>query len=63
METIPHGFEASTTAQRLHTAPSSDPGFQPTSQIWTGQCGGNGMMTDPYAHPQHMKVAKHLIYV
>ena len=30
-ETIPYGFEASTTAQRLHTAPapSSDPGFQP----------------------------------
>ena len=26
--TIPHGFEASTTAQRLHTAPSSDTGFQ-----------------------------------
>ena len=32
--TIPHGFGASTTAQRLLSAPSSDPGFQPTSQIW-----------------------------
>jgi hypothetical protein len=61
--TIPHGFEASTTAQRLHTAPSSDPGFQPTSQIWTSKCGGNGIMTDPYPHPQHMKVVKHLVYV
>ena len=63
--TIPHGFEAPTTAQRLHTAPapSSDPGFQLTSQIQTNTCGGNGIMTDPYPHPQHMKVVKHLVYV
>jgi hypothetical protein len=48
----------------LLRAPSSDSGFQPTSQIWTGQCGCNDMMmmTDPYAHPQHMKVVKHLLY-
>jgi hypothetical protein len=61
---IPHGFGASTTAQRLLSAPSSsDPGFQLTSQIWTNKCGGNVMMTDPYPHPKHMKVIKHLIYV
>jgi hypothetical protein len=31
---IPHGFGASTNAPGLHIPPSSDPGFQPTSQIW-----------------------------
>ena len=61
-KSIPHGFGASITAQTLHSAPSSDSGFQPTSQIWTGQCGVNGTMTDPYPHPQHMKVVKHLLY-
>ena len=61
--TIPHGFGASTTAQRLLSAPSSDPGFRPTCQIWTGKCGGNGMMMDPYPHPQQMKVVNHLAYV
>ncbi len=25
--------------------------------------GGNGMMTDPYPHPQHLKVVNHVIYV
>ena len=34
----------------------SDPGFQPTSQIRAVMCGGNGMMTDPYALPLHMSV-------
>ena len=63
VKSIPHGFGAPTTAQTLHSAPSSDAGFQPTSQIWTGQCGVNGMITDPYPHPQHMKVVKHLVYV
>ena len=69
VKSIPHGFGAPTTAQRLHSAPSSDPGFQPTFKSLTHQCGGdgngngNGMMTDPYPHPQHMKVVKHLSYV
>jgi hypothetical protein len=42
---------------------SSDSGFQPTYQILTGKCDGNGMMTDLYPHPQHMKVVNHLLYV
>jgi hypothetical protein len=64
-ETIPHGFGASTTAQRLHLAPRprSDPRFHLTSQILIYMSCGNGMMTDPYPHPQHMKVVKHLVYV
>jgi hypothetical protein len=48
----------STTAQGHHSAPSSDPGFQLISQIVTNKCDGNGMMMDPYPHPQHMKVVK-----
>ena len=61
--TIPCGFGASTTAQGLHSAPSSDQGFRYTSQIWTNQCGGKGMVMDPYPLPQHMKVVKQLSYV
>ena len=38
--TIPHGFGASTTAKRLHSAPSSDLVSQPTSPICTGNSGG-----------------------
>ena len=53
---IPHGLGASTNAQGLHIPPSSDPGFQPTSQIWTEKSGGNGLRMDPYPHPLHMKV-------
>jgi hypothetical protein len=63
MEIIPCGFGASTTAQRLHSAPSSDPGFCLTFQIWADKYGYTSMMTDPYPHPQHMKFAKHLVYV
>ena len=44
-------------------APDKDPGFWLTSQIWANRCGGNGMMMDPYPHPQHMKVVNHLSYV
>ena len=62
MGTIPCGLGTSTNARGLYLVPSSNPGFQPTSQIWTGQCGGDGTMTDPYPHPQHMKVVKHLSY-
>jgi hypothetical protein len=60
---IPHGFGASTNAQWLHIPPSSDPGFQPTSQIWADKLGSNGMMIDPHPLPQHMKVVKCLVYV
>ena len=35
---------------------------QLTSQIWANKCGSNGMMTDPYSHPQHMKVVNHFVY-
>ena len=51
------------SAQGLHSTPTNDPGFQPTSQIWANKCGGSCMMMDPYPHPQHMKVIKHLSYV
>ena len=128
--TIPHGFGAWIAAQRqrLHSAPSSDPGYQLTSQILTSKCDSiwhgdgsispstayegcqtpviclewmqepfhmglepqpshkgkgfiqhqagtrdvksgpasvmvYGMMTDPYPHPQHMKVVKHVVYI
>jgi hypothetical protein len=63
VETISCGFEASTTEQCLHLVPSSDPGFLLISQIQTNKSGGDGMMMDPYAYPQHMKVVKHLSYV
>ena len=63
MGCIPHGFGASTNAQGLHPAPSSDSGFQPTYQILTGKCDGNSLMMNPYLHPQHMKVVKHMLYV
>ena len=29
----------------------------------TNKCDGNNMMTDPYPHPQHMKVVNHHLYV
>ena len=63
MEIIPCGFGASTTAQGLQSAPSSDQGFQLTFQIWASKSGDNGMMTDPYPHPQQMKAFEHLVYV
>ena len=47
----------------VHLVPSSDQGFQLTSQIWADMCGGYGMMMDPYPHPQHLKVVKPLSYV
>jgi hypothetical protein len=28
---------------------------QISAEIWTGKCGGNGMMMDTYSHPLHMK--------
>jgi hypothetical protein len=40
VKTIPCGFGASTTAQTLHSAPSSDLGFQPTSKIGADMCCG-----------------------
>jgi hypothetical protein len=65
VETISCGFEASITEQWLHLAPSSDSdqAFLLISRIQTNKCGGIGMMMVPYAHPQHMKVVKHLSYV
>jgi hypothetical protein len=64
MEIIPCGFGASTTAQRLHSAPSSHPGFRLRMfQIWADKYGYTSMMTVPYPHPQHVKVGKHLVYV
>ena len=63
MGTIPRGFQALTTAQCLHSAPSSDQGFELASQIWINQLIGNGMMMDLYPHPQHMKVVNHFSYV
>ena len=36
---------------------------QLTSQIWANKFGSNGMMTDPYSHPQHMKVVNHFVYI
>ena len=34
---------------------------QLTSQIWASKCGGNGIMSDPYPHPQHMKIVNDLM--
>ena len=51
---IPRWVRASTAAQEWHPLqPSSDAGFQLTSQIWVITCSdnGNGMMMDLYAHP------------
>ena len=52
---------ASTTAQGLYPAPSIDSAFHLTSQILTNKCDGNGMMTDPYPHLQHVKVMNSLL--
>ena len=62
---IPHGFGASNTAKGLHwhqqLAVTQD--FSLLSLIWMDKVDANGMMTNPYPHPQHMKCAKHLSYV
>ena len=34
-----------------------------TSKTWSDKSHGNGVMMDPYAHSQHMKLPKHLWYV
>jgi len=34
----------------------------PISGIWADKCGGNGMKTDPYPHPQHIKFISHHLY-
>jgi hypothetical protein len=31
--------------------------------IWASKNGGNGMMMNPYPHPQHRKVVNHFVYV
>ena len=38
-------------------------GFRLISQIWDSTCRENEVVMDPYAHPLHMKVVKHLVYV
>ena len=63
MGSIPCGFGASAIIQRYYLVTSSDPGIQPTSKIGANKYWGNGMMADPYPHPQHMKVVNHLVYV
>jgi hypothetical protein len=46
--------------QYCRISANSTAGFQPTSHIWwANTLGGNGMMMDSYAYPQHMKVVKH----
>ena len=64
---ISHGFEAPTTAQWLHSASSSDPGFLLTFvsifELTTVGGNGNSMMMDPCPHPQHMKDVKCLVYI
>ena len=36
--------------------------FSQFSQIWGNICGGDNVSVQPYAHPQQMKVLKHLTY-
>jgi hypothetical protein len=63
MEIIPCGLGASITDLRLHLAPSSGQGSCLTFQIWANKYGYTSMMTVPYPHPQHMKVAKGFVVV
>jgi hypothetical protein len=60
--TIPGGSQASTTAQWCHLPPNSKPGLWLESQIWANNCGGNSMVMDPSAHPQHMNIVKRLVH-
>jgi hypothetical protein len=62
LEAIPCGSQASTTAHWNGLQPSFKTGFWSISQIWTNKCDGNGMVMDPYAHPQQMNAFKHLVY-
>ena len=54
---------ASITAFRHHLLPGSNPEFSPTSKSLVGMSSCNVVRTHPYAHPQHMKVVKHFVYV
>ena len=57
------GSKASLLVQWSGLQPSSDPGFWLIYQTATCTCRDNEVVMDPYAHPLHMKVVKHLVYV
>ena len=57
------GSEASLLVLWYGLQLNSDPGFWLISQIWASTCLNNEVVMDPYAHPLHMKVVKHLVYV
>ena len=59
--TIPCGCGASTRAS--FAVPQWIRISALTSQILFNKCGSNGMMTDPYPSPHHMKIVNHLVYV
>jgi hypothetical protein len=56
-------FQVGPEPQPLHCGMICSPAVTQKNQILVHKCGGNGMMTDPSAHPQHTKVAKHLAYI
>jgi hypothetical protein len=44
------------------SAQQDDPRLSLYSKIWVGKCGGNDMVMDPSAHPQHMNIVKHIVH-
>ena len=57
------GFEPQPLHNGVNCRPAVNHIISEDSQIWDNSSGGNGQNMAPYAHPQHMKVVKHLSYV
>jgi len=54
---------ASITAFHHHLLPWSSPDFWQNSKSLVGMSNHSVVGTCPYAHPQHIKVVKHLLYI
>jgi hypothetical protein len=59
---IPCEFKASTISWQYHLVFNRNQRFQWSSHIWADKSWGNGMKTDPYPHPQHIKFISQLFY-
>ena len=53
------GFAASTMTPQYH----SDLAMPQFSKIYSHPYGRNSVRVHPYAHPQHLKVLKHFVYI
>ena len=57
------GSAASIAAFHRHISSETCPDLWQNSTSLIGKSGRNVVKTHPYAHPQHIKVVKHLIYI